>query len=59
MVCSEDTARHSVKRQWVECRSVVGSTAVKWTDLSQHMRILIVSDMANWARHSAYGKPTH
>ena len=59
LVCTEDPDQRWIKRQWVECQSVVGSTAVEWLDLSQSMRFHIVRDMANWARNSAYGKPTH
>ena len=59
LVCTEDPAQHLVKRQWVECASVFGSTAVEWQALSRPMRFHIVGDMANWARNSAYGKPTH
>lgn len=59
LVCTEDTAQHLVKCQWVECQSIFCSTAVEWPDLSRPMRFHIVSDMANWARNSAYGKPTH
>lgn len=59
LVCTEDTAQHLVKCQFVEYQSLVCSTAVDWRDLSRPMRFLIVSDMARWARNSAYGKPTH
>ena len=59
LVCTEDPVQHSVKRQWVECQSVFGSTAVEWQGLSQIMRFHILGDMWNWARNSAYGKPTH
>lgn len=50
LVCTEDPARHSVTRQWVECQSVFGSTAVEWRDLSPPMRFHIVGDMARRAR---------
>ena len=59
LVCTEDTAQHLVKCQWVECQSIFCSTAVEWLDLSRPMRFHIVSNMANWASNSAYGKPTH
>lgn len=59
LVCTEDPAQHLVNRQWVECASVFGSTAIEWQALSRPMRNHIVSDMAKWARNSAYGKPTH
>lgn len=50
LVCTEDPARHRVTRQWVECTSVFGSTAVEWQALSRPMRFHIVGDMAKWAR---------
>lgn len=59
LVCTEDPAQHSVKRRWVECQNIFVSTAVDWLDLSRIMRLHILGDMVNWARNSAYGKPTH
>lgn len=59
LVCTEDPIQHVVKRQWVEYQNIFASTAVDWWDLSPIVRLHIVGDMANWARNSAYGKPTH
>ena len=50
LVCTEDTAQHLVKCQWVECASVFCSTAVEWQAHSRPIRLHIVGDMARRAR---------